>query len=44
MSNVTICIFSQHHYNIHIKEDKMGGADFVHGREEKCIEGSDGNS
>jgi hypothetical protein len=28
--------FSQHYYNFHIKEDKMVGADFVLGREEKC--------
>jgi len=32
-----------HHYNVLIKGDKMGGADFVHGKEEKCIEGFDGN-
>jgi hypothetical protein len=35
---------SQHNYNVHIKEDKMGGADSVHGREEKFIEGSDGKN
>jgi hypothetical protein len=26
-----------------MEEDKKCGADFVHGREENCIEGSDGN-
>jgi len=35
---------SQHHYNVNIKEDMMGGTDFVHAREEKFIEGSDGNT
>jgi hypothetical protein len=35
---------SQYHDNVHIKEDKMGGADFVHGTEEKFIEGSDGKT
>jgi len=44
MGNVTISICSQHHYNVHIKEDKMVGAHFVYEREEKSIEGSDGNT
>jgi len=35
---------SQHHDNVHIKKDKMDGADFVHGTEEKFIEGCDGNT
>jgi hypothetical protein len=44
MRNATICICHPTSLNVHIKEDKMGGANFVLGREEKCIEGSDGNS
>jgi hypothetical protein len=31
--NVKIWVCLQHNYNVHIKEDKMGWADFVHGRE-----------
>jgi len=44
MSPFVLVFVSQHHYNVHIKEDRMGGADFVHEREQKYIEGSDGNS